>query len=89
MVAYQPLQASPSAAVTASREPTYVTFREHYCFSPSVPVPLHDDGDFENSFLPQGCRIVAVKVNSLLVYLLTTHISNFRLLSYPGWGQHH
>jgi hypothetical protein len=62
----QPLQASPYQKVTAARLPSYVTFREHYCFSPSVPVPLRDDEDpFKNGFLPQGCRVVEVKVTHI------------------------
>lgn len=52
--------------MAAARQPLYITFREHYCFSPAIPVPLHDDEDyFKNSFLPLGCRLTEVEVGSL------------------------
>jgi len=82
MLSYQPLQTSSSPAyqhVAAARQPFYITFREHYCFSPSVPVPLYDDEvAFDNGLLPQGCRFVQVEVHLELIFhfaspmLLTT-----------------
>ena len=94
MISYQPLQTSSAPTchkVTASREPTYVTFREHYCYSPSVPVPLHDDEDtFKNGFLPPGCRIVDVKVTLSPVrhprHFLTRYYYYYLL---AGWSQYH
>lgn len=50
---------------TGARQPLYITFREHYCFSPSMPVPLYNEEDsLKNGFLPLGCRITEVEVSS-------------------------
>ena len=92
MFAYQPLQASPSPVyqqAIATRQPFYITFREHYCFSPSVPVPLPDDENiFKHGFLPQGCRFIDIEVG-----IFTSHTSEALLntTSAPsvGWSQHH
>lgn len=81
MFSYRPLQTSSSPAyheVAAARQPFYITFREHYCFSPSVPVPWYDDeAAFNNGLLPQGCRFVPVEVN----FKLVLHFANFMLLT--------
>ncbi|KAG0706197.1 hypothetical protein DFH29DRAFT_187553 [Suillus ampliporus] len=57
---YKDMLSSPSAPSpfpTFGRFPLYVTFRELYCYSPSIPLPLEDnEGVFENAFLPIGCR---------------------------------
>jgi hypothetical protein len=80
MRAYQPLQASPSPAyqqVQVTRQPFYITFREHYCFSPSVPVPLPDDDNtFKNGFLPSGCRFVNIEVSQFVCSLITQFVHN-------------
>lgn len=48
---------APSPFPTFGRFPLYVTFRELYCYSPSIPLPLGSgEGAFENAFLPIGCR---------------------------------
>jgi hypothetical protein len=48
---------APSPFPTFGRFPLYVTFRELYCYSPSIPIPLGSgEGAFENAFLPVGCR---------------------------------
>ncbi|KAG2130357.1 hypothetical protein DEU56DRAFT_467515 [Suillus clintonianus] len=48
---------APSPFPTFGRFPLYVTFRELYCYSPSIPLPLEEnEGAFENAFLPIGCR---------------------------------
>ena len=40
------------------RVPHYVTFKEHYCYSPSFTVPWKDEEAwFKNRFLPPGCCI--------------------------------
>ena len=57
--------------VITARQPLYITFREHYCFSPSVAVPLYDDEDsFKNSFLPPGCQLTEVEVIRLFNRIL-------------------
>jgi hypothetical protein len=39
------------------RFPLYVTFKELYCYSPCIPLPLDEnEAGFENAFLPIGCR---------------------------------
>lgn len=54
----------------AVRSPHYVTFKEHYCYSPAFTVPWQDEEAwFKNGFLPPGCRIDDVKVGlSCFVY---------------------
>ncbi|KAG2078452.1 hypothetical protein BDR04DRAFT_1041415 [Suillus decipiens] len=48
---------APSPFPSFGRFPLYVTFRELYCYSPSIPLPLGgSEGAFENAFLPIGCR---------------------------------
>lgn len=48
---------APSPFPTFGRFPLCVTFRELYCYSPSIPLPLGgNEGVFENAFLPIGCR---------------------------------
>ncbi|KAG2151013.1 uncharacterized protein EDB93DRAFT_1083671 [Suillus bovinus] len=56
---YKDMLSSPSAPSpfpTFGRFPLYVTFRELYCYSPSIPLPLGGNDAFENAFLPIGCR---------------------------------
>ncbi|KAG1842392.1 hypothetical protein DFJ58DRAFT_56735 [Suillus subalutaceus] len=57
---YKDMLSSSSAPLpfpTFGRFPLYVTFRELYCYSPSIPLPLRgNEGAFENAFLPIGCR---------------------------------
>jgi hypothetical protein len=85
MSSYRALQVSPQG-VTAARQPFYVTFREHYCFSPSIPVPLPDEEAFKHGFLPPGCRFVEVQVSLRTINQnLLTQIR----LALVGWSQHH
>lgn len=48
---------APSPFPTYCRFPLYVQFRELYCYSPSTPLPIAEDGiSFFNAFLPLGCQ---------------------------------
>ena len=43
--------------------PLYFTLREHYCYSPSLTVPLDDTKNgILNAWLPTGCRMVEHEV---------------------------
>jgi hypothetical protein len=49
------------------RFPLYVTFRELYCYSPYIPLPLDEnEAGFENAFLPIGCQWHETKVRLLM-----------------------
>lgn len=48
---------APLALSASCRFPTYVRFREYYCYSPWSAVPVMDDENaFSNAFLPRGCH---------------------------------
>lgn len=54
---------APSPFPTFGRFPLYVTFRELYCYSPCIPLPLDEhEGGFESAFLPIGCQWNEVEV---------------------------
>ena len=68
------------------RVPHYVTFKEHYCYSPSFTVPWKDEEAwFKNGFLPPGCRIVDIEV--CLTYF-TSARSDRQPISFVGWSSH-
>ncbi|KAF8440020.1 hypothetical protein L210DRAFT_368466 [Boletus edulis BED1] len=48
---------APSPFPSSGRFPLYVKFRELYCYSPSIPLPVAEDEiSFFNGFLPLGCQ---------------------------------
>ncbi|OAX40985.1 hypothetical protein K503DRAFT_558481 [Rhizopogon vinicolor AM-OR11-026] len=57
---YETMLSSPSAPSPFpmfGRFPLYVTFKELYCYSPCIPLPVNENGaGFENAFLPIGCQ---------------------------------
>lgn len=70
--------------LAAARSPHYVTFKEHYCYSPSLTVPWQDEEEwFKNGFLPPGCRIIDIEVG--LLPLASSRSDSLQFV-FTGWS---